>query len=83
MVYETKTRYLHTGVRDIVKLNPTENKLLICLSSCNCRSYQELEEYIQKTNISRIVNNLRRKSGLRIITRKNFGTRLEDEIYFE
>ena len=83
MVYETKTRYLHTSVRDIVKLNPTEHKLLICLSNGNCRSYQELEEYVKKTNISRIVNNLRRKSGLKIVTRKNFGARLDDEIYFE
>jgi hypothetical protein len=83
VTYNCKNRVLQTGVYEKVKLNPTENKLLICLSSCNCRSYQELEEYIQKTNISRIVNNLRRKSGLRIITRKNFGTRLEDEIYFE
>lgn len=82
MVYDVKNRFLHTIYGDIVRLNKVEHKMLICLSDGNCAKYDDIEKYVAKNNIGRIVHHLREK-GLNIQVKPKIGLILKDEIYFE
>lgn len=81
MIYYTKNKILHTISGELFKLNKSEHKLLICLSNNTCVTYAEIQNYVDRTNIPRLISRLRKK-GLNIITRKEIGYLLKDELYF-
>lgn len=83
MTYYTREKILKVGEYKKIKLNKTENKLLICLSSNNVISHKEIENYTKIINVSRLITDFKRKTGLKIKTRIGNGYILEDEIYFE
>lgn len=92
MTYDTKRRILHTGVYKKIELTTMENKLLICLSSGNVRTYKEISKYVygfcSKHTIEAVrahVSILKRKSERRLNIKviRGIGYRLESEIYFE
>lgn len=85
MTYNIKNRVLQVGVYEKVKLSKKEHKLLICLSSRNIATYEEMTEYLKvsKTNLMVLKLRLLRKTKLKIKVISRVGYRLEDEIYFE
>jgi len=92
MTHDTKNRVLHTGVYQKIDLTTLENKLLICLSSGNVRTYKEISKYLygfcSKHTIEAVRNHvsiLKRKSKKRLNIKviRGIGYRLDSEIYFK
>lgn len=82
MTYDTRNRVLHTGVFEQVKISKIEERLLVCLTRNVAVSYEEINEYVKGTNLSRTMKSLNEK-GLKIERLRGYGLRLVDEIYFE
>lgn len=87
MTYDTGKRILHTGVYEEVKLTKLEHKLLICLSSGNLATYEEMANYLKNSKDSlRVLKNkliLKTKFQIEIVVIQGEGYRLDNEIYFE
>lgn len=87
MTYDTKRRILCTGVYEEVKLTKLEHKLLICLSSGNLATYEEMANYLKNSKDSlRVLKNkliLKTKFQIEIVVIQGEGYRLDNEIYFE
>ena len=54
----------------------------MCLSRNVAVSYEEINEYVKGTNLSRTMKSLNEK-GLKIERLRGYGLRLVNEIYFE
>lgn len=83
MTYDTKSKILHTGVYEKVKLTKLEHKLLICLSSGNLATYEEMTRYLH-TSVSGILK-LRSRLAykqLNVNVVRGLGFRIDNEIYF-
>ena len=73
---------LHIKDDKQVKLSKIEERLLVCLSRNVAVSYEEINEYVKGTNLSRTMKSLNEK-GLKIERLRGYGLRLVNEIYFE
>ena len=82
MTYDTRNRMLHIKDDKQVKLSKIEERLLVCLSRNVAVSYEEINEYVKGTNLSRTMKSLNEK-GLKIERLRGYGLRLVNEIYFE
>lgn len=84
MTYDTKDKILHIGVYEKVKLTNLENKLLICLSSGNVATYEDMTKYLKvsKCKLKQLKGRIMRK-GLRVETARGVGFKLADEVYFK
>lgn len=92
MTYDTKRRILHTGVREKVELSQIEHKILICLSSGNAVTHEEISKYLYgvydeytKKLVRQFIHFIRfkTKNQLKVKTIIGVGYILESEIYFE
>ncbi len=87
MTYDTKRRILCTGVYEEVKLTKLEHKLLICLSSGNMMTYEEMMNYLRisknRLKILKSKLSLKTKFQLKINAFCNIGYKLKNEIYFK
>ena len=88
MVYDTKKHLLISGKKGI-KLSKLEHKLLICLSSTNIVTYEEILKYIYNFDMKRIhairnlINRFRIKTELDVRTVQGRGFILKSRIYYE
>lgn len=83
MIYKTKERSFYKKGKKFLKINKTEHKLLISLSGNCVVSRKELEEYLGKRSVIRIISDFRKKTGLHIKTKIGSGYILKEELYFE
>ena len=92
MTYDTRNRILHICDYRKVDLTNLEHKLLICLSSGNMVTYEEILKYIYGWNdiyakraLCVIVSNLTKKTKglLKILAIRGRGFILKSEVYFE
>lgn len=73
------------------QLTKTQTELLMLLLNNKLNTYEDIYNYLYKTNITKLEIQLRksintniyrlRKKGLKIITRREFGFILKDKIY--
>ena len=87
MTYNLKEKTLHTGVREKFKLNQNEHFLLICLSSGDIATYNEMSEYLylseKRLHALRLRLIEKTKNNLKIKIVRGIGFILENEIYFK
>lgn len=89
MTYDSKNKLLYNWQRKI-KLSYQEHKLLILLSNNTLAKYEEIVEYIYNDTFEHKGNTLRAllkrfrdKTNLNIITRRNLGYVMINEIYYK
>lgn len=92
MTYDIKNRILYMGVKEKVKLSKNQSKILICLSSGNATTYEEICKYLYSTYdkytkkiVVKHIHFIRfkTKNQLKVKTIIGVGYILESEIYFE
>lgn len=87
MTYDTRNRILQIGVHEEVKLTNLEHKFLICLSSGDVVSYEEMTKYLKcgKGSLSILKARLERKTKFELQIKVCFGRGYEiiNDIYFK
>lgn len=88
MTYDTGKRKLYVGKDREIKLSKLEHKLLVCLSSGNVTTLDEIQKSLKLKDCSyvrvlvlRLIEKV--EYYLRIKTVKGVGYRLDTEIYFK